>query len=42
MRPKVWALLPEQGPYVRLISLTSRQQANRLLDRVRRQNQPTA
>ena len=40
MRPRVRNLIREHGPHVRLISLTSRRQANQLVDRLRRQAQP--
>jgi adenylate kinase family enzyme len=40
MRPRIRNLVREHGPHVRLISLTSRRQANQLIDRVRRETQP--
>jgi len=40
MRPRVQNLICEHGPHVRLISLTSRRQANQLVNRLRRQAQP--
>ncbi|SDZ24281.1 Adenylate kinase [Micromonospora pattaloongensis] len=42
MRPRVRKLLREHGPHVRLITLTSRRQANQLITRVRREHQPRA
>ncbi|MEN3611548.1 topology modulation protein [Plantactinospora sp. ZYX-F-223] len=40
MRPRVETLVREHGPHVRLISLRTRRQANRLVDRLRQQAQP--
>ncbi|WP_329007651.1 topology modulation protein [Micromonospora rifamycinica] len=40
MRPRVRNLIQEHGPHVQLISLTSRRQANRLVDRIRAQAPP--
>nr|MDT0656682.1 hypothetical protein [Micromonospora sp. DSM 115978] len=42
MRPRIQTLVREHGPHVRLISITSRRQANQLLERLRRQAQATA
>ncbi|MEV7230304.1 topology modulation protein [Polymorphospora sp. NPDC051019] len=40
MRPRVRNLIREHGRHVRLISVTSRRQANQLLNRIREQTQP--
>ncbi|MEU7842665.1 topology modulation protein [Micromonospora sp. NPDC049114] len=40
MRPRVQHLLREHGPHIRLITLTSRRQAARLINRVRDEHQP--
>lgn len=40
MRPRVLHLIREHGPHGRLIHLTSRRQANQLVDRLQRQDEP--
>jgi adenylate kinase family enzyme len=40
MRPRIHALLQEHGPHVRLITLTSRRQANQFLNRIRDDGRP--
>ena len=40
MRPRLHGLLQEHGSHVRLVTLTSRRQANRFIDRIRRETQP--
>ncbi|PZG21426.1 topology modulation protein [Micromonospora craterilacus] len=40
MRPRVRNLIQEHGRHVRLISLTSRRQANQLIEGIRQQAQP--
>ncbi|GIJ76235.1 Adenylate kinase [Micromonospora phaseoli] len=41
MRPRIQNLIQAHEPHVRLISLTSRRQANQLVDRLRQGAQPT-